>query len=196
MIAEDRDDDQRDRQGQPEGARSGGQKGEEDGLGCVGNRREVVAREDRQGLDLGQPLGALLVTRERAPEQDPACPCQQAPPGVGGLPCRELSPDDAWAGSAEIRRGRGGDPDASVGRPPARQDLADRLMRALRRRVWLGHALCRVLVVRRASAPRRTTGARGWPPSGSRARASGHRPTGSGRRPWSAGVGRRSGAPR
>ena len=55
---------------EPERRGPGREQREQDRLGRVGDRREVVAREDRQGLDLRQALAGLLVVRERAPEGD------------------------------------------------------------------------------------------------------------------------------
>ena len=72
MIASTATISDRDRHDQTERGRAGGEQREQDGLGRVGDGRQVVAREDGQGLDLGQTFGGLLVVGKRSSECDPS----------------------------------------------------------------------------------------------------------------------------
>ena len=57
---------------QPERRLAGGEQREQDRLGRVGDGRQVVAREHRQGLDLGQSFVDSSAIAERPAERDPA----------------------------------------------------------------------------------------------------------------------------
>ena len=78
MITKIVDDQDRDRHDQPERGRPGGQQGEHDQFGRVGDGAQVVAGERRERLDLGQAFVELLVGRQRTSDDDPPRPGQRA----------------------------------------------------------------------------------------------------------------------
>ena len=103
----------------PKFVEPGRQQGEQDRLGRVGDRREVVAREDGQGLDLGQALGGLLGIGERAAEGGPAQPCEGQVEAAGRVARGRPGHDDTRRAGPEVSRPRPVDAHASVRRPSA-----------------------------------------------------------------------------
>ena len=97
-----------------EGAGPGEDEDPQDLLGRVRRGADRVRAEDRERLDLGQPLADLLVDRQRPPEQDRADlrerPAGRRPRRGGGLAGNEL----ALVGVAEERGMRSVDPDPAV----------------------------------------------------------------------------------
>ena len=129
---EDGHDERRDGQREPECAGPGGQQGEQDRLGRVGHRRQVVAAEDGQRLDLGQALGGLLVVGEGPPEHRPPDAGQRATEGLVGLDGRRPRDDEAVADVAKVG-GRGRlDLDAAI-RPVAARSLVGSRGRRVRK---------------------------------------------------------------
>ena len=98
----------------------GGQQREQDRLGGVGDRREVVAREDGERLHAWISRSAgLLGIGQRTPECDATKPRSRRSERRGGLDGGRPSDDDAGAGRAEVWRARPVDPAPSIGRSSA-----------------------------------------------------------------------------